>query len=78
MEHRSLREDDAVSSAPLCERNDVVQLFWAGFKEATQIASRLADPLLVFHQRNAYETFPVFPETASRRNRELGLLDQKR
>jgi hypothetical protein len=75
MKHRSLREGDAYS-APLCEGDDVVQLFRSGFKEAPQIAGRLTDSLLVFHQCDAHKPFPVLAKTAPRSDREVGLFDQ--
>src|ERR1700678_2512595 len=64
-------------STPLRQRDDVVQLFRTGFKETAQVAGGLADALLILNQRNAHKALPVLAEPDTRRNRDLGLLDQQ-
>src|SRR5437879_3338868 len=64
-------------SAAFGERQDVVQLFRAGFKKAPDVAGGLADALLVLDQRDADISFAVFAEADAGRDRDLGLLDQE-
>src|SRR6516165_1456749 len=64
-------------SSALGEGNHVVQFFRPGFKETTQVARRLADALLIFDQREAHETFAVFAECDTRRDRQFRLFNQQ-
>src|SRR6202521_1556104 len=64
-------------STPIRQRDDVVQLFRTGFKEAAQVAGGLADALLVLDQRDAHKPFPVLANSDARRNPYLGLLDKQ-
>src|SRR5215467_11902003 len=45
--------------------------------EALQAAQRLTDALLIFHQREPHEAFPVLAEADSWGDRHLRLLDQE-
>src|SRR5215831_5817272 len=64
-------------STPPRKRDDVVQLFGTGFKEATQVAGGLADPLLILDQGDAHKAFAVLAKPDPRRNRDLRLFDQQ-
>src|SRR5271169_6077379 len=66
-----------MKSAPRGERNDVVQLFRPGFKEAADIARGLADSLLVLHQRDTHEALAIFAEADAGRDGEIGLFHQQ-
>src|ERR1700752_4265291 len=65
------------SLTPRSERNDVVELLGRMVEEATYIARRLANALLVLHQRNAYEALAVFAEADARRNGNIGFFHQE-
>ena len=57
--------------------DDVVQCFVGRGKETADVAGRLADALLVLHQRDAHVTVAVLAEADARRHRHVGLLDQE-
>src|SRR5215469_18635564 len=67
-----------LSLAPRRQRNDVVQQFRPGFKKAPDIASRLSNALLVFHECDADMAFTMFAKASPGSDRNAGLLDQKR
>src|SRR6266478_3556982 len=71
------RSQDRSRSTPPRQRDDVVQLFGAGFKEATQVAGGLADALLILDQGDAHKAFAVLAKPDARRYRDLRLLDQE-
>src|SRR5215470_9016080 len=60
------RSQDRSRSTPPRKRDDVVQLFGAGFKEAAQAAGRLADALPVLHQGDAHKAFAVLAKPDAR------------
>src|SRR5437764_15125541 len=64
--------------APLGQGDDVAQLFRTRFKKATDVAGRLADALLVLHERDTHVSFAVLAKANARRNRDLCLFDQER
>src|SRR5205814_5278750 len=49
--------------------------FRTRFKKATDVAGRLADALLVLHERDTHVSFAVLAKANARRNRDLGLFD---
>src|SRR3989442_3875191 len=59
------------------EGDDVVQLFRRRFKEAADVARRLADALLVLDQRDAHIAFPMLAECHAGRDRDLRVLHQQ-
>ena len=63
--------------APRRERNDVVQFFRPGFKEAAHVAGGLADALLVLHERDAHKAFAILAKADAGRDGKLGLLHQE-
>src|SRR5262245_31468601 len=71
------RHEGVPWSASCSERHNVVQLLRRVLQETLDIAGRLTNTLLVFHECNAHKALAVFAEADARRNRDVGLLHQK-
>src|SRR5271155_6011050 len=61
----------------LLELHHIVQRLVGGLEEAPDAARGLADALLVLDQREAHVIVAVLAKSDARRDRDVGLLDQK-